>query len=314
MFFLLKKMSIIFVQKRKDFSDFFYKGYYPDFQQFIKATFGKGTRITFFLNGQQKETVEYDTVYVEVTYQIITLTFTKEGKKQYPYFCNGFITKKNRLRSLSFSTQSKEVVDYKVDGKKPTPISLTLPSHYTRVTLCKGSTIYRQSKREEREKESLFFSDDINYPFKSVSSAFAKQQGDIVGLYKYVLKKDIKLVYLNTSWRCDVYIKNKNDPKSQENIDSGIDDCANDSKLENDFLAACLQAGLDGFKAAVQRDQLTDGKKIVPSFENAKNVRYEIMLHKPSTKVCKLVDDPVWEKKYEDAPLKKKRKTSFLLF
>ncbi len=324
-------MSIIFhetLKEKQDFSDFFYDGYYPDFKTFITNTFGGGTSITFF--GQKEETFVYDTVHVVGDNPIISLLFTKENKKTVKYSCTGQITWTNRLLSLAFYERINKIIDYKVDNEVPTPISLSLPSHYERITLRKGSTIYRQAKKiEDPQKESAFFSDDINYPFRAVATAQLSNAGDnTAGIYKYKLKRDIDLIYFNESWRCDVYVKPKDKVKASKNMlqiffnrwgdeqvyfkGGGIDNCAANSKLENDFLAACIKEGLDGFKAAVARDQPKIGGRRENNFKNAKNVRYEIMLSLPFKKLEKLVDDPIWVS--QDGPRNKKQKTSLLLF
>jgi len=326
-------MSIIFYETLKeteDFSNFFYDGYYPDFKTFITNTFGGCTSITFFDNDQKEEAFGYDTVHVEEYYSMIFLTFKLNNKKTVPYRCTGLITRTNRLLNLTFYERNNMVIDYKVDNKVPTPISLSLPSHYERITLRKGSTIYRQAKKiEDPQKESAFFSDDINYPFRTVATARLSNAGNnTAGIYKYKLKRDINLIYFNESWRCDVYVKTKDNVKASDNMlqsfftrwgdeqvnfdGGGIDNCANNNKLEYDFLAACIKAGLDGFKAAVMRDQPANGGRRENNFKNAKNVHYEIMLSLPFEKLEKLVDDPIWVS--EDGPMKKKQKTSLLLF
>ncbi len=315
---MLYKMPVIFygtLEKKKDYSDFFYDGYYPDFKTFIRNTFGESKSITFFGNGQKEETFGYDTVHVEGDISMVFLSFTKENKETVPYSCSGLITWTNRLLRLAFYR-----VDYKVDNKVPIPNNLSLPKHYKRITLKKGSVIYRQAKKiEDPQKESAFFSDDINYPFKTVATAQLSNAGDdTAGIYKYKLKRDINLVYFNESWRCDVYVK-QNKVTAKETVlenmlkyGGGIDNCAANSRLENDFLAACTKEGLDGFKAAVAQDQPAFGRRRENNFKNAKNVRYEIMLSLPFEKLEKLVNDPIWVS--EDRPVNKKRKISLLLF
>ena len=326
-------MSIIFygtLQEKEDFSDFFYDGYYPDFKTFITNTFGGCTSITFFGDGQKEETFAYDTVHVVDRIPIISLLFTEANKKTVEYSCTGQITWTNRLLSLAFYERSNKIIDYKVDNKVPIPINLSLPQHYERITLKKGSIIYRQAKKiEDPKKESAFFSDDINYPFKTVATAQLSNAGnDTAGIYKYKLKRDINLIYFNESWRCDVYVKPKDQVKASKNMlqsffnrwgdeqiyfkGGGIDNCAANSKLENDFLAACTKEGLDGFKAAVAQDQPAVGRRREYNFKNAKNVRYEIMLSLPFEKLEKLVNDPILVS--EDEQMNKKQKTSFLLF
>ena len=325
---MLYKMPVIFhgtLEKKKDYSDFFYDGYYPDFKKFITNTFGNGTKITFFGNDQKEETFGYDTVHVEGAIPMIFLSFTKENKQTVPYSCSGLITWTNRLLRLAFYR-----VDYKVDNKVPIPNNLSLPKHYKKITLKKGSIIYRQAKKiEDPKKESAFFSDDINYPFKTVASAQLSNAGDdTAGIYKYKLKRDINLIYFNESWRCDVYVKPKDKVKASKIMlhfffnrwgdeqvyfkGGGIDNCASNSRLENDFLAACTKEGLDGFKAAVAQDQPAFGRRRENNFKNAKNVRYEIMLSLPFEKLEKLVNDPIWVS--EDRPVNKKQKISLLLF
>ena len=272
---------------KKDFSSFFYDGYYPDFKTFIRSTFygNKPTNtLTIWFDESKPERFEYDTVHVEEVYGIgiLMLIFMKQEDKSVPYVCVGQIIKTNRLLNLHFRKDSNgdDSIKYQIDNKPyQKDIVLSLPTNYDIITLKEDSIIYRQAKKkEDQSKKSAFFSDDIEYPFKAVATAQLRNAGDdTAGIYKYKLKRDINLIYFNKSWRCDVYVKEKKDieasaeklkkffsPWGVEQVyfnGGGLENCVGNNTLENDLLAACVKAGVDGFKAAVMEDQHNNTKE-----------------------------------------------------
>ena len=140
---------------KKDFSSFFYDGYYPDFKTFIRSTFygNKPTNtLTIWFDENNPKTFEYDTVYVEEIPQtgILMLIFMKQKKKLVPYVCVGQIIKTNRLLNLHFRKKfnGDASIKYQIDNKPyQKDIVLSLPTNYDIITLKKDSIIYRQAKK-----------------------------------------------------------------------------------------------------------------------------------------------------------------------
>ena len=119
---------------KKDFSSFFYDGYYPDFKTFICSTFygnNETNTLTIWFDENNPETFEYDTVHVEMYGTgILMLIFMKQEEKSVPYVCVGQIIPTNRLLNLHFRKDfnGDASIKYQIDNKPyQTNISLSLP-------------------------------------------------------------------------------------------------------------------------------------------------------------------------------------------